>query len=76
MRGRHVGVHPSFPIHETERVGVYVEHLPDGGKRLWNAKTLNSGCDKIVDIIDYRDGLIYCPYCDEMCAEEQFLIEG
>ena len=74
MKVKHIGKSPTYPLYSHE--DVYIEILPDGSKKVWNCKTLNTGCDKEIKEPLVYEGLIYCPFCDEMCNQDQFLIEG
>lgn len=76
MQVKHIGKRNTYPIFPTETDGVYHELLPDGSIKVWNAKTLNTGCDTEIDTVLVDEGLIYCPFCDEMCNQDQFLIYG
>ena len=47
---RHIGVRPLTTVYALAHdYKVYREDLPDGVTRFWNDKTLNSGCDKLID---------------------------
>ena len=74
----HKGIRPEY---ETEFVvatkkrklfDYLLETLPDGTKRYWNQRMLNSGCNEENEGFVRRDGLIYCEKCDEWFDEKQF----
>ena len=68
---KHVGVKPTHELFKVDDY-VYMELFPDGMKKYWNVKTLNTGCGNVLENV-VRDGdLIYCPYCDEMANKNQF----
>lgn len=73
----HVGVRPD-PDNELELISGqkfvrrYFERYPEGGGRYWNSKLLNSGCNEVLRNNQERDGLIYCPTCDEWCNMNQY----
>lgn len=51
----------------------WVEPLDDGGYKIWSKRELLSGCKQEITNVRKRDGLIYCPICDEWFAEKQFV---
>lgn len=76
---KHVGVRPKYPlvgqVKVRARTFYQIEELPDGGKKWWSVKDLNSGCDNVVDKTIGMHDLIFCKYCDEWYAQKQFIDE-
>lgn len=76
---KHVGVKPKYDLELIESSGfareIYVEWYPDGTYKCkyWNKRTLKEGCGEIIKDAKIRDGLIYCPYCDEWFNKDQFV---
>ena len=80
MRLVHRGIRPTTKLHSEGHISKpYGPHkfrqyelLPDGSKKYWDKKTLNSGCTKIFSDIVKLDGLIYCPTCEQYFSANQF----
>lgn len=74
MKYRHIGVRPSGELKRVQdSTKVWREDLGDEGYRLWNAKTLNSGCGKVLDKYKVVGHLIYCKFCGELANINQFV---
>ncbi len=73
---KHVGHRPESNVYQLDNdFKLYREDLPDGTTKFWNAKTLKSGCGNVLKNVVVKDGLIFCPYCGEMCNTNQFVEE-
>lgn len=79
MRLKHVGIRPVYELTLLNwKRCLYVEELPNGKDRIWTKRMLRSGCnevtnDPLVLTVDVtNEELLYCPYCDEYFAKEQW----
>lgn len=73
MRLIHKGVRPKFPIELVDyKRGLFEEQCLDGKRPLWNSRMLNSGCQNVFSNVKERDGLYYCPCCDEWFSKNQW----
>ena len=76
----HEGIRPVNPLlRDFDSVpykalpGFWVEPLDDGRFRYWSDRELRSGCGGLLVDAKERDGLTYCPYCDEWFTNKQFI---
>jgi len=81
---KHVGVRPVGDITLTsggscdiKKAKIYIETLPEGGKRRWTSKALKSGCKSefaypLKEMVREGTTLLYCPHCNEWFNEKQF----
>lgn len=73
---KHVGSRPEFlplELDDTRKQYIWYENFPDGGYRIWNNKTLNSGCGTHLTDIKREGNLIFCNRCKEWANENQFV---
>lgn len=76
LKVRHVGVRPGIdnPLVDV-KIGSrrYMrEDLPDGSKKWWSTKTINSGCGQLITRDKRCKGLLYCPNCGEYRRDKEF----
>lgn len=72
---RHDGVRPvhTLVLEESKRKRkVWIEEFPDGSRKFWNARLLNSGCGKYLTDPEVEGTLVYCNYCREWFDIKQF----
>lgn len=80
---KHVGLRPEGEIKTTQEIYKtesslnyfyknHVEEFEDGSKKIWNARTLASGCGNETKSAKRLGELIYCEHCDEYFNKEQF----
>ena len=84
-RIKHVGVRPThYPLTVDEsqsnkrRNIIYYEMIPGGGFKIWNNRTLSSGCGLVIEdatINDTNKDLIWCPHCKEWANYNQFITD-
>lgn len=77
MALRHVGIRPKHSLTLIDfKKKIWEEEYPDGKIKVWNLRTLNSGCDKSFEgyQLEIYD-CIYCPYCDEYFSKDQWIEE-
>lgn len=75
MALRHVGIRPLYSLTLIDfKKKIWEEEVTE---RLWNLRTLNSGCHQVFEgyTLEIYD-CIYCPYCDEYFSKEQWYEEG
>lgn len=72
---KHVGSRPKYPLVVDDRYKriIWREYLPEGGYRIWNSKTLNSGCGSQLTDVKREGNLIFCEKCGEWVNENQFI---
>jgi len=77
MMLKHVGIKPEYEVEKvfyTKTRYQFTEYLPDGSYRLWSWKTLKGGCDRVIkDTKINKEGLIYCPHCNEWASMKNFI---
>lgn len=73
MRLRHVGIRPLHPLTLVDfKKRIYYEYYPDGTKKRWNERMLNSGCGTVTGNLVKLLGCFYCPQCDEWFSVNQW----
>lgn len=71
MALRHVGIRPLYSLTLIDfKKKIWEEEVTE---KLWNLRTLNSGCGKSFEgyQLEMYD-CIYCPYCDEYFSKDQW----
>ena len=74
MALRHLGIRPKHSLTLIDfKKKIWEEVYPSGKVRIWNLRQLNSGCGRVFEgyQLEIYD-CIYCPYCDEYFAKEQW----
>jgi hypothetical protein len=71
----HKGVRPVYDIYLVDfKKKIYYEEYPNGTIKLWNLRTLNSGCGNVISAPRELMDCYYCPKCDEYFSKNQWEI--
>jgi len=74
---RHDGVRPEHPLvfdedASTRKHKFWKEIMPDGSYKVWNNRTLRSGCGNYLTDVKMEGTLVYCDKCKEWFDIKQF----
>lgn len=74
MNLKHKGIRPTYPLLQLDfKRKLYYEEFPDGKIKIWNKRTLISGCDTVVENPRRLMECYYCPKCDEWFSVDQWV---